>query len=52
MDNFSDFLSGKRREIMFNIQKLFARLQAEESRAVSTNELTKAFGWINNEEMA
>ncbi|CDW84271.1 ubiquitin carboxyl-terminal hydrolase 40 [Stylonychia lemnae] len=47
----SSFLSGKRREILFNIQKLFVLLQEEDSRAITTQELTKAFGWDNNEEL-
>ena len=51
MDKFTTFLSGKRREILFNIQRLFVLLQEEDSRAISTEQLTKAFGWHNNEEM-
>lgn len=37
---------------MLNIQKLFVMLQHQDSRAVSTEELTKTFGWGNNNEQS
>jgi hypothetical protein len=49
IDEPSDFVKGQKREILFAIQKLFVILQESEMRAFSTEELTKAFGWINNE---
>ena len=44
-------LTPKRFEILKTIQTLFANMQASDIRATSTEELTKAFGWENNEQM-
>ena len=51
LDQPSQFLSGSKREMMLNIQKLFVTMQEQDSRAISTEELTKTFGWgANNEQ--
>jgi uncharacterized UBP type Zn finger protein len=49
-DTPSTFLSGNRRQMIFNLQRLFVLLQDQDSRAITTEELTKSFGWGSHNE--
>ena len=44
-------LSPKKFQVLRAIQDICAQLQASDIRATSTEQLTKAFGWENNEQM-
>lgn len=41
--------TSKKKHILIELQRLFAQLQLSEQRAVSTETLTKSFGWNSNE---
>jgi len=50
LSNYSTWtISLKKFQILKAVQELFATLQANNIRATSTEMLTKAFGWENNE---
>jgi len=51
IDHPSEFVKGKRRRLLFAIQKLFVLLSEVNERAISTQELTTAFGWEGNESL-
>ena len=44
-------VSERKFKILKCIQNLFGMMQLSDIRATSTEELTKAFGWENNEQM-
>ena len=51
-EHFTKFLpEGQRRDIMYALQKLFTEQKAVNLRSVSTETLTQAFHWYNNEEL-
>ena len=52
LENPTDFVKhSKKRQMLLEIQRLLAMLQASDKRAWSTEDLTKSFGWHGNEGM-
>ena len=41
----TDFVSGRKRVLLYQIQNLFALLQESDVDAIETKQLTASFGW-------
>lgn len=49
LDKPTEFVKGKKREMLLEIQRLSVFLQTADKRAWSTQDLTRSFGWLGQE---
>ena len=49
LDQPTNFVKGGKRKMLLEIQRCFVMLQCSNRSAISTYELTKSFGWNQNE---
>ena len=49
LDNPTNYVKGGARKMLLEIQRLFVMLQTSNRRALSTDALTRSFGWGDGE---